>query len=101
MDRFSLRAAGLALAAWLASGAQAETSHPAGSQTGAGYRSSFADYRAYRDVPARPWTEANREMERLGGHVGHVKGQVPAAAPAAGAGKDESQSSRHAEQERP
>ncbi len=33
--------------------------------------SAFADYRPLIDEPMRPWREANDEMGRLGGHVGH------------------------------
>lgn len=44
-----------------------------------GYQSVFSDYRAYQEVPVAPWAESNNEMERLGGHAGHV---APQSAPA-------------------
>lgn len=37
-----------------------------------GYRSIFADYRTFNDEPIASWADANAEMERLGGHSGHV-----------------------------
>ncbi len=46
------------------------------------YRSVFEDYRADREQRPVPWREANDEMGRLGGHVGHVPGSVPPAKPA-------------------
>ena len=36
------------------------------------YRSIFADYRAFNDEPIAAWADVNAEMERLGGHSGHV-----------------------------
>ncbi|TXT24895.1 MAG: hypothetical protein FD131_4790 [Rhodocyclaceae bacterium] len=42
------------------------------------YQSVFADYRGWQDEPVKSWREANEEMRRLGGHMGHLDG---AAAP--------------------
>ena len=44
-----------------------------------GYQSVFTDYRSYKEVPVAPWAESNNEMERLGGHTGHI---APPPAPA-------------------
>ena len=83
---------GLAVALALASGAQAEPSSPsipadhksaeslpataseqAKPQALPVYRSPLREYRAYRvDEPLRPWTDANDEAGRLGGHMGHL-----------------------------
>ena len=38
------------------------------------YESAFKDYRPYVDSDFVRWREANEEMGRLGGHVGHVSG---------------------------
>lgn len=41
----------------------------------AGYRSPFADYRAFdADVPLKDWRRANDEVRDAGGHVGLMKG---------------------------
>jgi hypothetical protein len=45
------------------------------------YRSAFADYRAWRDEAPQDWRASNREMEKLGGHVGHLRGHLPDAPP--------------------
>lgn len=42
------------------------------------YESPFKDYRPYVDPAVGRWREANEEMGRLGGHVGHVPGSLPA-----------------------
>jgi hypothetical protein len=83
---------GLAVAVALASGAQAQpplptipADHesaetrpaPAGAQPKAQslpvYRSALNGYRPYRaDEPLRPWRDANDEVGRLGGHMGHL-----------------------------
>ena len=37
------------------------------------YRSPLSEYRPYRvDEPLRPWKDANAEVGRLGGHMGHL-----------------------------
>jgi len=47
------------------------------------YRSAFEGYRPFADAEVERWREANEEMQRLGGHVGHVPGALtPRAAPA-------------------
>jgi hypothetical protein len=40
------------------------------------YASSFAGYRRYESPQIAPWRELNDEMERLGGHAGHIKDDV-------------------------
>ena len=48
-------------------GAQPET------QALPAYRSPLSEYRPYRvDEPLRPWKDANAEVGRLGGHMGHL-----------------------------
>ena len=83
---------GLAVAVALASGAQAQPSlpsipgdhesaeHPSAAtgeqptpQALPVYRSALNGYRPYRtDEPLRPWRDANDEVGRLGGHMGHL-----------------------------
>jgi hypothetical protein len=83
---------GLAVAAVFLSGAQAESSSPsdtagrdpagaqpaivvehAGSQALPGYRSALNEYRPYDlDEPLHSWKDANDEVGRLGGHMGHL-----------------------------
>ena len=83
---------GLAVAVALASGVQAESSspsspaHPALGATQSAppseqskpqvlpvYRSPLNEYRSYRvDEPLRSWKDANDEVGRLGGHMGHL-----------------------------
>ena len=37
------------------------------------YHSPLSEYRPYRvDEPLRPWKDANDEVGRLGGHMGHL-----------------------------
>jgi len=36
------------------------------------YESAFAGYRRQAEEKLVPWREANEEVRRLGGHVGHV-----------------------------
>jgi len=36
------------------------------------YVSAFEGYRPLIDEPMRPWRDANDEVGRLGGHMGHV-----------------------------
>ena len=48
------------------------------------YQSAFERYRPsseLQEMPDKRWRAANDEMERLGGHMGHIKDE-PAAAPA-------------------
>jgi len=40
------------------------------------YRSAFEGYRPLIDEPMRPWRDANDEMGRLGGHIGHIGNEV-------------------------
>ena len=41
------------------------------------YRSSLETYRRHQvDEPMRPWREVNDEVGRLGGHSGHLRGQL-------------------------
>lgn len=83
---------GLAVAAALVSGVQADSSSPSspadhalGATQSAPpseqpkpqvlpvYRSPLNDYRPYRvDEPLRSWKDANDEAGRLGGHMGHL-----------------------------
>lgn len=38
------------------------------------YRSPLEAYRRYQaDEPMRPWRDVNDEVERLGGHIGHLR----------------------------
>jgi hypothetical protein len=37
------------------------------------YRSSFEDYRPWSAEPLRDWRAVNDEVERLGGHAGHLR----------------------------
>ncbi len=41
------------------------------------YESVFKGYRPYVDPELARWREANDEMGRLNGHVGHLPGSVP------------------------
>lgn len=38
--------------------------------------SAFAGYRPFLDEPPAPWREVNDEVGRLGGHMGHMKGEA-------------------------
>ncbi len=55
-------------------GAFAAGSDMAGDGAEAAYRSVLGDYRGYQEVEVGPWRELNDEMERLGGHMGHMDG---------------------------
>ncbi len=81
-----------ALLALAASGAAAQQkprpdpADPAARTAPSAYRSAFEGYRTFADAEVARWREANEEMRRLGGHVGHVPGALPpraAPAPAA------------------
>jgi hypothetical protein len=37
------------------------------------YRSSFENYRPWSPEPLRDWRAVNDEVERLGGHAGHLR----------------------------
>jgi len=53
------------------------------------YTSAFSGYRplaAPQEAPDRLWRRANREMQELGGHAGHMKQPAPESGPAAPAG---------------
>ena len=56
------------------------------------YESAFAGYRRHADEKPLSWREANEEVHRLGGHVGHVplgaarKGTPPQPTPRDGQG---------------
>ena len=53
------------------------------------YTSAFSGYRIFaapQEAPDRLWRRANREMQELGGHAGHMKQPAPDAAPAAPGG---------------
>ncbi len=76
----------IVLAALVATSAAAQTAarpDPADPRAGAPlrpeYESAFKDYRRYNDTEKVRWREANQEMGRLNGHVGHVPGSVPQA----------------------
>ena len=43
--------------------------------------SAFAGYRPFLDEPSPPWREVNDEVGRLGGHMGHMKGEAESATP--------------------
>lgn len=40
------------------------------------YRSSFADYRAWREPELTNWRNANDEVGAMRGHMGHVRGRT-------------------------
>ncbi|HTN67326.1 MAG TPA: hypothetical protein VL051_14210 [Burkholderiaceae bacterium] len=53
------------------------------------YTSAFSGYRslaAPQEAPDRLWRQANREMQELGGHAGHMNQPAPELAPATPAG---------------
>lgn len=41
------------------------------------YKSVFAEYRGFREEPVGSWRESNDRMQRLGGHMGHLKDVKP------------------------
>lgn len=73
----------LALAACFAGAAAAQSparpdpADPKASAPARAYESGFKDYRPYVDPVLARWRDANDEMGRLNGHVGHVPGSVP------------------------
>jgi hypothetical protein len=48
---------------------------PASAQTGS-YQSVFAGYQPFQDEPVRDWRQANDDMGRLRGHMGHLESSV-------------------------
>lgn len=42
------------------------------------YRSVFDDYRRWTDATTQDWRRLNAEMQRLGGHAGHLRAGPPA-----------------------
>jgi hypothetical protein len=79
-----------ALAAAIAGSAAAQTparpqaADPKAATASCPYESAFKDYRPYADPEIARWREANEEVGRLNGHVGHVtKRPGVAAKPAA------------------
>lgn len=51
-----------------------EAPSPEAVEPEAKYQSAFADYRGWREEPIKSWREANEEMRRLSGHMGHPTG---------------------------
>jgi len=87
--RFALAAAAAGNAA--AQGVQRpDPSDPSAGTPPVQYRSAFEGYRPYAEVAPGRWREANEEMQRLGGPLGHVPrppaAGKPAPKPAAHAG---------------
>ena len=80
------RIVSFALAAAIAGSAAAQTpARPQAADPKAGtalrpYESAFKDYRPYADPEIARWREANEEVGRLKGHVGHVPVQPGVAA---------------------
>ena len=77
--RFLVLMLAMAAASGLAPAAEpspAEKSPPSATA----YGSAFEGYRPLIDEPMRPWREANDEMGRLAGHVGHIGNQAGASA---------------------
>jgi hypothetical protein len=63
-------------AALAASCAFATAQESSSGQARVEYRSSFEDYRPWSAEPLRDWRAVNDEVERLGGHAGHLRGSV-------------------------
>lgn len=65
------------------------------------YRSAFEGYRGWSTQPPRDWRQVNDEVERLGGHAGHLRASPGAsdrgqpASPAAKAAAPMPQSQGH------
>lgn len=73
-------AAGMAAAQAPARADRIESPKPAAAVT---YESAFKGYRPYVDPELARWREANDEMGRLNGHVGHLPAPAgPGGAPA-------------------
>ena len=45
-------------------------------RTPPGYVSALGEYRAWREPDLVPWRRANDEVGRLGGHAGHLRGDM-------------------------
>jgi hypothetical protein len=55
---------------------ETDPANPAGNASSFSYQSAFTNYRPFADegeMSDKTWRTANDEMERLGGHAGHVK----------------------------
>ncbi len=67
----------------LSAAAAGASAQPAGSATTPDieYRSAFDSYKAWNAQSPRNWREVNEEVERLGGHMGHLR-STPLAVPA-------------------
>lgn len=78
-----------ALAACFAASAAAQhrarpgPADPEASAPARAYDSAFKDYRPYTDPDLARWREANEEVGRLGGHIGHAGRVKPAPKPPA------------------
>jgi hypothetical protein len=75
-----------ALAAMLAGGVSAQTAarpdpaDPKAVVPERPYESAFKGYKPYVDADIARWSDANREVGRLGGHAGHVPRESGASA---------------------
>lgn len=69
----------LALTALVATGPSwaADTTSPPASGTEPEYKSTFADFRGFKDEPVMSWRDSNDRMRRLGGHAGHLGETMP------------------------
>lgn len=56
----------------LVGSAWAESTPVAPANPESAYQSALGDYRVFKDEPLKGWREANDEMRRLGGHMGHL-----------------------------
>jgi len=63
--------------------ARPDPADPKASAPARAYDSAFKDYRPYADPDLARWREANEEVGRLGGHVGHAGRGKPAPKPPA------------------
>ncbi len=52
------------------------------------YRSTFQDYRSFKDQAVASWRDVNREVARIGGHAGSLKSGDEASTPPANAPKN-------------
>lgn len=92
----------LALMPLAATAQQTQQPHPADANAAVpafGYTSAFNNYRSTpegQDAPDKVWRFANKEMERLGGHAGHMKdtGSTTVASPSGNSG-DNAQSGKN------
>lgn len=58
------------------SGKRPDPADPKEKAPAAVYRSAFEGYRALGEPKRTPWREANEEVERVGGHLGIVRGKA-------------------------